>query len=315
MAGDEQFLGRGWGFPVTFGNQGRSVVVAEAEEDIRQSLEILLSTRVGERVLNPTFGWKRDALVFEPLSTSFAAYLAREIETAILFFESRIELNRVNFDNAARPGRPGPDPARLHGADDEHADQSRLSVLRRPGHQRMTTDLFRRYGNLLRSDGTNQLQRLLPALEADYIVPDERSLSDLVEYARRVAAEIRFYDLSGQATGDWRPFLELLLDPATSQVLPSPQLEAVLDTRADWPPHLVLFLVFLKLFQNLQGDLNQLTEKHLRHYYEKRARTAAPGRRQRRRARHLRAGAECGRRRSFRRARCSTPARTTRGVR
>ena len=90
MADDQQFLGRGWGFPVTFGNQGRSVTVAEAE-DIRQSLEILLSTSIGERVLNPTFGWKRDALMFEPLSTSFAAYLAREIETAILFFEPRIE--------------------------------------------------------------------------------------------------------------------------------------------------------------------------------------------------------------------------------
>ena len=100
MAGDEQFLGRGWSFPVTFGNQGRSVGIVDAEEDIRQSLEILLSTHVGERVLNPTFGWKRDALMFEPLSTSFAAYLVREIETAILFFESRIELNRVNFDKA-----------------------------------------------------------------------------------------------------------------------------------------------------------------------------------------------------------------------
>ena len=136
----------------------------------------------------------------------------------------------------------------------------------------MTTDSFRRYGNLLRADGTNQLQRLLPALEADYIVPDERSLSDLVEYARGVAAEIRFYDLAGQPTGDWAPFLELLLDPtspAPARVLPSPQLEAALDVRTDWPPHLVLFLAFLKLFQNLQGDLNQLTERHLRHYYEK----------------------------------------------
>ena len=135
----------------------------------------------------------------------------------------------------------------------------------------MTTDSFRRYGNLLRADGTNQLQRLLPALEADYIVPDERSLSDLVEYARGVAAEIRFYDLAGQPTGDWAPFLELLLDPtspAPARVLPSPQLEAALDVRTDWPPHLVLFLAFLKLFQNLQGDLNQLTERHLRYYYE-----------------------------------------------
>jgi phage baseplate assembly protein W len=100
VAGDQRFLGRGWGFPVSFGNQGRSVVLAEAEEDIRQSLDILLSTSLGERVLNPTFGWKRDALMFEPLSTSFAAYLAREIENAILFFEPRIEINVVNFDNA-----------------------------------------------------------------------------------------------------------------------------------------------------------------------------------------------------------------------
>src|ERR1041385_3529478 len=81
----------------------------------------------------------------------------------------------------ARGGRAGPDPDRLHDQDDEHADESRVPVLRRAAGHRMTTDLFRRYGNLLRSDGTNQLQRLLPALEADYIVPDERSFSDLVQ--------------------------------------------------------------------------------------------------------------------------------------
>ncbi len=100
MADDQQFLGRGWGFPVSFSNQGREVVVAEAEVYIQQSLEILLSTSLGERVLRPTFGWKRDALLFEPLSTSFGAYLAREIETAILFFEPRIDLNKVDFENA-----------------------------------------------------------------------------------------------------------------------------------------------------------------------------------------------------------------------
>jgi uncharacterized protein len=95
---DEQFLGKGWAFPVTFANQGRAVTVVAAEEDIQESLNILLSTQTGERVLNPTFGWKRSALMFEPLSTSFAAFLAREIEMAILFFESRILLNSVNFE-------------------------------------------------------------------------------------------------------------------------------------------------------------------------------------------------------------------------
>ena len=101
MAANPQFLGKGWAFPVTFGNQGRSVAMADAEDDIRQSLDILLSTGLGERVMRPGFGWKRDALVFEPLSTSFASYLAQEIENAVLFYESRIELNRVDFDPAA----------------------------------------------------------------------------------------------------------------------------------------------------------------------------------------------------------------------
>jgi phage baseplate assembly protein W len=100
VADDQQFLGKGWAFPVTFENHGRGVAVAQAEEDIRQSLVILLSTSLGERVLRPTFGWKREALMFEPLSTSFASYLVREIENAILFFESRIELNAVDFENS-----------------------------------------------------------------------------------------------------------------------------------------------------------------------------------------------------------------------
>lgn len=132
----------------------------------------------------------------------------------------------------------------------------------------MTNDLFGRYGNLLRSDGTNQLQRLLPGLEPDYIVPDERTLSGLVDYAYRVAAEVRYHDLSGQASGDWRALFEALLIPGTDRIRPTGDLQVLLSSRADWPPHLVLFLVFLKLFQFLQGDLNGLTQRHLLHYYE-----------------------------------------------
>lgn len=130
-------------------------------------------------------------------------------------------------------------------------------------------DLFRRYGNLLRPDGTNQLQRLLPGLEADYVVPDERSFAELVEYAHRVAAEVRYYDLSGQATGDWQALLEPLLVPGTDRVRTTEELQLLLASRSDWPPHLVLFLTFLKLFQHLQGDLNELTRRHLLNYYEK----------------------------------------------
>jgi hypothetical protein len=130
-------------------------------------------------------------------------------------------------------------------------------------------DPFRRYGHLLRADGTNQLQRLLPGLETGYIAPDERSFADLIEYAYRVAAEIRFYDLGGQATGDWRPLLELLVDPGTGLMRSELEPERQLALRADWPPHLVLLLAFLKLMRHVQDDLNRLPDRHLLHYYEK----------------------------------------------
>ena len=98
---DNTFLGRGWSFPPTFDNQGRSVRMVEAEDEIKQSLRILMSTHVGERVMRPTFGWRRDALVFEPISTSFATFLKREVEKAVLFFEPRIELDTVRFERLA----------------------------------------------------------------------------------------------------------------------------------------------------------------------------------------------------------------------
>ncbi|MEO1069561.1 MAG: hypothetical protein AAFW95_10645, partial [Cyanobacteria bacterium J06638_6] len=130
-------------------------------------------------------------------------------------------------------------------------------------------DRFQRYGNLLRNDGTNQLQRLSPALEPDYILPDERSLSDLLTYARQLATQIRFYSLTGQSTGDWQPFLEALAaDTSTGHIYDTTTLENLLNSRRDWPPHLALFIVFLKLFQTLQSDLNELPQRHLRHYYE-----------------------------------------------
>ena len=98
---DNTFLGRGWSFPPTFDNQGRSVRMVEAEDDIKQSLSILMSTHVGERVMRPTFGWRRDALLFESISTPFATFLKREVEKAVLFFEPRIELDTVRFERLA----------------------------------------------------------------------------------------------------------------------------------------------------------------------------------------------------------------------
>lgn len=99
---NNEFLGRGWNFPPSFEHQGRTVKMVNAEQDIKQSLEILLSTQMGERLMRPGFGWKRDALMFEPLSTTFSASLKNQIEVAILFFESRITLDNIRFEPSTK---------------------------------------------------------------------------------------------------------------------------------------------------------------------------------------------------------------------
>ena len=69
----------------------------EGEQDVQSSIEVLLSTELGERVLLPSFGWKRDRWLFESLTTTSATAIQKEIEDALLFFEPRINLNSVKL--------------------------------------------------------------------------------------------------------------------------------------------------------------------------------------------------------------------------
>jgi phage baseplate assembly protein W len=54
MSIDTTFLGTGWSFPPQFDLRHRGAVTVSEEEDIEQSLVILLSTHPGERVMQPS---------------------------------------------------------------------------------------------------------------------------------------------------------------------------------------------------------------------------------------------------------------------
>src|SRR5688572_14451520 len=60
--------------------------------------------------------------------------------------------------------------------------------------------------NPITRSGTNQSQRLLRALSADYFRIDERDTTDLILFAQRFARHIRYYDIGNQPAGDWTPF-------------------------------------------------------------------------------------------------------------
>ena len=91
------FLGIGWGFPPTFSKHNRSVNMVSDVEDIQQSLGILLSTSLGERVMNPDYGCALENQVFEPITTTFLTKLKRLVERAITVYEPRIDLNEIDF--------------------------------------------------------------------------------------------------------------------------------------------------------------------------------------------------------------------------
>ncbi|MDW3191828.1 MAG: GPW/gp25 family protein [Cytophagales bacterium] len=98
-------LGRGWGFPISFNQASHSVNLVQDEEDVLQSLRILLSTIQQERVLEPEYGLDLVHMIFEPLSVTSAALLTRKIEQAILDFEPRIELDNVDYVQDVANGR------------------------------------------------------------------------------------------------------------------------------------------------------------------------------------------------------------------
>jgi len=94
------FLGTGWSFPPSFDATNGQALLTSDEADIRLSLQILLSTRPGERVMVPGYGCNLDEMVFEPITTTFKTYISEMIRTAILYYEARIELETVTIDDS-----------------------------------------------------------------------------------------------------------------------------------------------------------------------------------------------------------------------
>jgi phage baseplate assembly protein W len=99
MVKNKSFLGTGWAFPPTFQKESAAVVqMASGEKDIEQSLEILMGTVLGERIMLPDFGSDLQAYLFKSISNSEVHFLKELIRTAIVNYESRIILEDIQID-------------------------------------------------------------------------------------------------------------------------------------------------------------------------------------------------------------------------
>lgn len=92
------FLGTGWSFPPAFSKASQRLKMTSGREDIEQSLEILLSTESGERIIETEYGCDLTGMLYDTIDLTMETLLKDKIETAILHYEPRITLERVNID-------------------------------------------------------------------------------------------------------------------------------------------------------------------------------------------------------------------------
>ncbi len=97
--------GRSLAFPPQVGANGQ-MMWSEGEQNVRESLTIILRTRPGERLMQPDFGCDLERYLFEPNTISTLRLIQDEVERAIARFEPRVRLDDVHVESR-------PDQARV----------------------------------------------------------------------------------------------------------------------------------------------------------------------------------------------------------
>jgi phage baseplate assembly protein W len=93
----KSFLGRGWKFPVQIDPTTGRFAMSVAEQDIRESIYIILATAPGERVMRPEFGCGIHDLVFSPMNSVTLGLFESRVREAITRWEARVEILKLEI--------------------------------------------------------------------------------------------------------------------------------------------------------------------------------------------------------------------------
>ncbi|MCB0374886.1 MAG: GPW/gp25 family protein [Sinomicrobium sp.] len=105
MNNNKTFLGTGWSFPPTFERQTGQVQMVSAEEDILQSMQILFTTALGERVMLHDYGSEMSRFLFEEIDHSLINSIKNTVSNAIIMHEPRVDPDEVDVrESADQPG-------------------------------------------------------------------------------------------------------------------------------------------------------------------------------------------------------------------
>ena len=95
MEEKKSYLGTGWRYPVGVKKDG-SIILSSGDQDIKESIWIILATAPGERVMRPDFGCGIHELVFAPMTPSTFALVQMTVHDALVRWEPRIDVENVD---------------------------------------------------------------------------------------------------------------------------------------------------------------------------------------------------------------------------
>lgn len=101
MAGaNGSFFGSGWSFPVSFSIANYQLNLTEGEENINQSIDLVLTTINGERCFEPEFGSNLQEYFFRRMDEALKGEMIEAVKTALLDNEPRITVKEVDVEFA-----------------------------------------------------------------------------------------------------------------------------------------------------------------------------------------------------------------------
>ena len=99
----KRFLGKGWPFPILPGEHG-TLDYADGPDKVAESIQIIMETAPGERIMRPSFGCGLRRYIMRPNTGATRALIRYDVERGLGAFEPRIRVTDVAVD-------PGDDPA------------------------------------------------------------------------------------------------------------------------------------------------------------------------------------------------------------
>ncbi|MCR4745451.1 MAG: GPW/gp25 family protein [Lachnospiraceae bacterium] len=105
MTNAKDFLGKGWKFPIQIDKRTGKIAVSTLEENIEESIRIILSTYRGERVMRNEFGTNIPDYIFAPVNYTEKETIAYELNQQLLIDEPRIRDIEIECSDSGIDGR------------------------------------------------------------------------------------------------------------------------------------------------------------------------------------------------------------------